>query len=314
MPRFHSEEEIAILWRNSSISIDESRTTTVSIRTEQQMINHLVTSHPFTHQGSFFMSHIRVSLWSLSVSLNIQIENLGWVKTFLDQSKRLRQGSRVESRFRGTRILPYAYWGGEYQRERAPALSERTPPGVVSWTERVERQRVNEEIRGRPKWNQVELCNWEGKTEMKRLPDKTGKSVIKYSELRHESSQFSEKEWFVSGVLSWGDYHFVTELFNFKPAINKNSQRVNRNWRETDRIHSQSKTNDRYESTTGQLYNKESRIIVTVITSSNYWRVLVNVLGILKIPNESFGKGRNVVSILWLLNVFHSILDSHALP
>ena len=34
---------------------------------------------------------------------------------------------------------------------------ERTPSGDVSWTEWVER--VNEEIRGRPKWNQPKLCN-----------------------------------------------------------------------------------------------------------------------------------------------------------
>jgi hypothetical protein len=32
-----------------------------------------------------------------------------------------------------------------------------------------------------------------------------------------------------------GDCHFVREFFNFKPAINKNSQRLNRNCRETNR-------------------------------------------------------------------------------
>ena len=111
-----------------------------------------------------------------------------------------------------------------------------------------------------------------------------------------------------------GDCHFVREFFNFKLAINKNSQRLNKNWRETDRIHSQSKTNDRNESTTGQLFNKESRMITTVITSSNYWRVLINGEGILKIHDESLEKGRNTVSILWLLNIFHSILDSFWLP
>ena len=97
----------------------------------------------------------------------------------------------------------------------------------------------------------------------------------------------------------------------FNTAINKNSPRLNRNRSETDRIHIQSKTNDRNKSTTGQLYNKESRMITTVITSSKYWRVLINAIGILKIPEEFHEKGRNVVSILCLLNIFHSILDSH---
>ena len=135
---------------------------------------------------------------------------------------------------------------------------ERTPRGVVSWTEQVER--VNEEMRGRPKtdqraqWHQVEpsgtleLCNCQTENEWQTWRDeqtKKGKSVIKYSELRHESCQFSEKEWFVSGMMSWGDCHFVREFFNFQPAINKNSQRLNRNGRETYRIHSHSKTNDR---------------------------------------------------------------------
>ena len=35
---------------------------------------------------------------------------------------------------------------------------------------------------------------------MKRWADKTGRSVIKYPEMRHESCQFSEEEWFVSGI------------------------------------------------------------------------------------------------------------------
>jgi hypothetical protein len=36
---------------------------------------------------------------------------------------------------------------------RAHPHEERRPSGVLSWTERVARERVNEEIRGRPKWN-----------------------------------------------------------------------------------------------------------------------------------------------------------------
>ena len=135
--------------------------------------------------------------------------------------------------FRGTRTMPYAYWGSECQSERAPAWRENASWScVLDWTGR---ERVNEEIRGRPKadqmapWNQVELWNCAWEAEMKRWEDKTGKTVIKYPELRHESCQFSRKELFDSGTLSWGDCHFVREFLNFKPAINKNSQRLNRN-------------------------------------------------------------------------------------
>ena len=115
----------------------------------------------------------------------------------------------------------------------------------------------------------------------------------------------------LSVELRGGDCYFVREFFNFKPAINKNSRRLNRNWRETDRIDSQWTTDNRNESTAGQLYSKESNIITTIIISSNYWRALMNVIGILKIPDEFLEKGGNVVPILWLLSIFHSILDSH---
>ena len=153
--------------------------------------------------------------------------------------------------------------------------------------------------------------------ERQRLRDEQTKQGRVWSNIQNlgtRGCQFSEKEWFVSGILSWGDCHFVREFFDFNLAFNKNSQRLNRNWRETDRIHSQSTTNDRNESITGQLYNKESRIMTTVITSSNYWRVLINIIGILKIDDESREKGRNIVSFLWLLNIFHSILNSHWIP
>ena len=77
-------------------------------------------------------------------------------------------------------------------------------------------------------WNQVELWNWAWETERKRWADKTGKSVIKYSELRHKSCQFSEEEWFVSRILR-RRLLFFREFLTFKPAINKNSQRLNKN-------------------------------------------------------------------------------------
>ena len=155
----------------------------------------------------------------------------------------------------------------------------------------------------------MELCNWAW--EMKRWADEAGKSLIKYSELRHESCQFSEKEWSVFGILSWGHCYSVREFFDFKPASNKNSQQWNRNWRETDRIDSQWTTDNRNESTAGQLYNKESNIITTIIISSNYWRALINLIGTLEIRDGSLEKGGNVVPILWLLSIFHSIFDTH---
>ena len=40
----------------------------------------------------------------------------------------------------------------------------------------------------------------------------------------------------------------------------------------------------------------------------------MNVIGILETPDESLEKGRNVVSILWPLDIFYSILDSHKIP
>ena len=249
------------------------------------------------------------------------MENLGWVETFFAHGKRLRSPRRVQSRFRDTRTLPYAYWASGCQSERAPALGENAFWCCV--LDKMHRERVNDEIRGRPRadqrsqWHQVEpsgtleLCNWAWVTEVSRRNRKerdqifTTEARILLVFLRMKD--LSLKFW-------GGDCQFVREFFDFKPAINKNSQRLNRNWRETNRSHSQSKTNDRKESTAGQFCNKESRIILTVITSSNYWTVLINGIGILKIIDESLEKGRNVVSILWLLNIFHFILDSHWLP
>ena len=274
----------------------------------------------------------------MSIPPIMEIENFGCLDTSFDQGQSLRQGSRVQSRFRGTRTmqytpvtcgtvhffrgthtLPYASWRSTCQSERTPALSEITPSGVVSWTERVEREsewRNSREADRIAQWNQVGIWNCATEHERQRWRDEQTKQERVWSSIKNWGANpvsFLRKNG-LSLEFRRGDCHFVREFFNFKPAINKSSQRLNRNWRETDRIHSQLKTNDRNESKTGQLYNKESRIITTVITSSNYWRVLIYVLGIRKIPNESRQEGRNVVKILWLLNIFHSILDSLWLP
>ena len=47
---------------------------------------------------------------------------LSW--DFFDRGKRLRSTRRVQSRSRGTRTIPYVYWGSECQSERAPAWRE----------------------------------------------------------------------------------------------------------------------------------------------------------------------------------------------
>ena len=89
---------------------------------------------PFHSSGFIFLSLIRIWFTSLSVFLIIQMEILGWVETFFDLGKRLWSPRRVQSRFRGTRTmpytpvscgtghssrgtrtLPYAYWDGDCQ-------------------------------------------------------------------------------------------------------------------------------------------------------------------------------------------------------
>ena len=46
------------------------------------------------------------------------------LRLFLITGKRLRSPRRLQPRFCGTCTMPYAYWGGEYQSERAPAFRE----------------------------------------------------------------------------------------------------------------------------------------------------------------------------------------------
>ena len=84
---------------------------------------HFVAPYPFTLQD-FYLSRIRIWLSSLNDSLIIQIQNFAWVETILDHGKRLRSPRWLQSRLRGTRTLPYAYWGGECQSGRAPALRQ----------------------------------------------------------------------------------------------------------------------------------------------------------------------------------------------
>ena len=159
---------------------------------------------------------------------------------------------------RGTRILPYAYWGSERQSERAPARREN-----ATWTRvldcQIDRDTADKVKDWTPAGGRRPTKGRSGaEHERQRWRNEEAKQERVWSNIQNwgtRDCQFSEKEWFVSGILSWGDCHFFREFFNFKRAINKKSRRWNRSWRETDRIHSQSKTNDTNESTTGQWYN-----------------------------------------------------------
>ena len=143
-------KEIAILWSHSSILSDESVTIRVNVRLQRkgkkqrqiQLTKNTRVSAPYLSviRTLFFVSPIRVSPSSLSVPLIIWI-HFGCLETFFDQGRRLLEGSRVQSRFRGTRtmpythvscgtghsfrdtrIMPYALWSSDCWSERAPAL------------------------------------------------------------------------------------------------------------------------------------------------------------------------------------------------
>ena len=214
---FNSEQEIAILWRNSSILNVEATMTKVNLRTEEQRNREIskavddkskkfnknrtvlqqginISCHQtiFLIRVHFFVSQIRVPLSSLSVSLVIRIENLGWVDTFWDLGKRLSWFSTgIQSRFRGTRTIPcapvgcgtghafrgtlsmpYTHWGSEWQSERAPASRENaTRCCVLDSIRQSETEWENAGIRERPKADQRVQCNQDNRgreTEMNR--------------------------------------------------------------------------------------------------------------------------------------------------
>ena len=126
---------------------------------------------PFHSSGfCFLLSLIRIWLSSLSVSLIIRMENFGWVETFFDHGKRLRSPRRMQSRFRGTCTMPYAYWGSECQSERAPAF------------------------RRNAFWSCVLDSGRE--TKVSRWTHKISKSLSKWSPLRGKSCHLARKEWF----------------------------------------------------------------------------------------------------------------------
>ncbi len=71
--------------------------------------------YTFTSRIYFFVSPIRVSLSSLSVSRIIQTENFVRVEIFLELGKRLLKNCRVQSRSRGNRTIQYTHRGFVFQ-------------------------------------------------------------------------------------------------------------------------------------------------------------------------------------------------------
>ena len=190
-----------------------------------------ILSHIRVH---FFVSHIRVWLSSLRVSLSIQIEIWDWVEAFFGQGKRLRQGGRVESRFRGTRTIQYAYWGGECQSERAPAWRENAFLGLCLGLTDSQRYSM---YSGRVNSRDIETQRWR---------EKTAKSLSSCWELRAKSSHFSLKEWWFTSIFQ-RDYYFLEQFFHL---LHSDRDRMNREFTE----------NDRNEWRTGHGKNEELRI------------------------------------------------------
>ena len=106
--------------------------------------------------------------------------------------KRLLEGSRVQSRFRDTRTMPYAYWGSECQSERAPAGGENAF------------------------WSRVLDCGRE--TEVCRSTDKICKRLSKWPPLEGKSCHLARKEWF---------FYSTRQLFNEIAILWRNSAILN---------------------------------------------------------------------------------------
>ena len=101
-----------------------------------------------------------------------------------------------ESRFRGTRTLPYAYRGSECQSERAPAWRENAFwSRVLDSSRHSDAKWEKEVIRGRPNADQRTL--WYGWREIwtHRWTDKIPKNRRKCWELSAPSGQLARQEW-----------------------------------------------------------------------------------------------------------------------
>ena len=74
--------------------------------------------YPFTNQDLFFCVSNSCSIVISERSSYHLDRKISCLETFLDQDKRLLGGSRVQSRSRGTRTMPYANWCSECQSTR----------------------------------------------------------------------------------------------------------------------------------------------------------------------------------------------------
>ena len=115
-------------------------------------------------------------------------------------------------------------------RVREHQHQERTAAGVVSWTERVERESVNEEIRGRSQWNQVELCNWAWETEVKRWADKKGKEC---DQIFTTEARILSVFWETMICLGKGEEEIAILLGN-SSILNQQSTRTVNSWTEIE--------------------------------------------------------------------------------
>ena len=197
-----------------------------------------VRTTPFTHQDQ--ISCISNScLNHISERFPYHLHgNPGCLKTFLDQGKRLLEGSRVQWRFRGTRnmlytpvscgadhsvrgtrIMPWTpvscgighfFFGTSIKRERLLELcfgQQQTEIQQVCEAEsQNERERVRDKVgeltnfRGRLKADQRAQCNFWGERAMNRWSNKISKVRSKWSPLKGKSCHLATEEWFFCSI------------------------------------------------------------------------------------------------------------------
>ena len=128
---------------------------------------------------------------------------------------------KAEARFRGTRILRCAYWGGECQNKWAPALREnafgscvldRTERDTVSIVRRSERMKEVEGGRRSIKGRRGTVQS------RKRWTDKSTPSMSKGCELSAQSDQLARKDWFFCSTRQF--FKEIAILWRNSPIMN----------------------------------------------------------------------------------------------
>ena len=191
------------------------------------------------------VSPIRSWLPSLSVSLIIWIEN-GWHETFLTRAKDFDQLGECNQDFLAPALSHMPIEVVSVQREESTSIKWENATRICvldrtgrerEWMKKFEEGRKPTKGRSETKLNQVELWNCaavkltmrDRDEEMSRQNGKECDQIFRtearilsiFWEKNHLSLEF------------WGrDCHFFGNSSILKPAINKNSQRLNRNRRE----------------------------------------------------------------------------------